>query len=157
MENPNFKPMFTLERLYWPPFTRRRGFDEDRWVTVWKPYDARPQSTGIPLIESVVTRLHDGKDATEVAVEYGISEDELATVLRVFTGMKTLELQRRWRLRMADDLLRYTSLRMDEVAKRCGYYSGSSMSRSILKYTGQKPTRRRIALRQQGDVNKFGL
>lgn len=55
--------MFDFDRLYWPPFTRRRGFDEEQWVTVWSEYDGRPEPTAIPIIDSVVERLHEGRPA----------------------------------------------------------------------------------------------
>ena len=63
MSSNHFKPMFDFDRLYWPPFTRRRGFDEEQWVTVWSEYDGRPEPTAIPIIDSVVERLHEGRPA----------------------------------------------------------------------------------------------
>jgi AraC-like DNA-binding protein len=157
MDMNRFKPMFDFERLYWPPFTRRRGFDEERWVTVWHQFDGRPESTGIPIIDSVVQRLHEGRAATDVAIEYGISNSDLSAVLRVLTGMSTLELEHRWRLRVVDDLLRYTNLRISDIARRCGYRSTTALSRSVIKQTKQSPTARRHSLRQSGDLGKFEL
>jgi AraC-like DNA-binding protein len=157
MDMNHFKPMFDFERLYWPPFTRRRGFDEERWVTVWHQFDGQPESTGIPIIDSVVQQLHDGRAVTNVAIEYGISNSDLSAVLRVFTGMSTLELEHRWRLRVVDDLLRYTNLRISDIARRCGYLSTTALSRSVMKQTKQSPTARRRSLRHSGDIGKFGL
>ena len=149
--------MFDFERLYWPPFTRRRGFDEERWVTVWQAYDGRPEPTVIPIIDSVVERLHEGRAAADVAAEYGITIADLSTVLRVLTGMTMQGLEQAWRLRMVDELLRYTPMQIDEIARRCGYSSATSLSRYLVQHTGQSPTERRRVLRKKGDLGKFGM
>lgn len=149
--------MFDFERLYWSPFTRLRGFDEERWVTVWQEYDGRPKPTTIPVIDSVVERLHEGRAAADVAAEYGITPADLSTVLRVLTGMTMQKLEHTWRLRMVDELLRYTQMQIDEIARRCGYSSATSLSRYLAQHTGQSPTVRRRVLRKQGDLGKFGL
>ena len=149
--------MFDFDRLYWPPFTRRRGFDEEQWVTVWSEYDGRPEPTAIPIIDSVVERLHEGRPAAGVAAEYGISSADLSTVLRVLTGMTTQELEQAWRLRMVDELLRYTPMQIDEIARRCGYSSATSLSRYLAQHTGLSPTERRRELRKKGNLGKFGV
>ena len=69
------------------------------------------------IIDSVVERLHEGRAVAGVAAGYGISTAELSTVLRVLTGMTTRELEQAWRLRMVDELLRYTPMKMDEIAR----------------------------------------
>ena len=87
----------------------------------------------------------------------GISSADLSTVLRVLTGMTTQELEQAWRLRMVDELLRYTPMQIDEIARRCGYSSATSLSRYLAQHTGLSPTERRRELRKKGDLGKFGV
>ena len=58
---------------------------------------------------------------------------------------------------VVDELLRYTQMQIDEIARRCGYSSATSLSRYLAQHTGQSPTVRRRVLRKQGDLGKFGL
>jgi len=70
-------------------------------------------------------------------------------------GMEAREFRRAYMFRLADDLLRYTSMKVDEVARRVGAGSAANLCQLYRDNLRTTPDRRRRALRQARDEDRF--
>lgn len=81
----------------------------------------------------------------------------LAALVFILTGMKAMRFRQLYQARLADDLLRYTSLSPAEVARRSGIGSAINLYQSLRRDCNMSATERRQALRQEGDEGRFLL
>lgn len=154
----NNEPQFTFEQLYQEPFTKQRDFDHEQLCNIYVPRRRQNPATGIGVLDAVCRELMLGHDPAEgLCQRLGLTPTELGVFLRVLTGMSLTELRHQWRLRLSDELLRYTSLTISEVARRAGFVNPQHYSRYVRRHQRQLPSTRRRRLRQSGDEGKFML
>lgn len=154
MEQP--KPL-TLDEIYITPFTARRVYSEDGEIR-WKPIERNLTPTGERHVDALLQAYARGEgDPRLLARSMGWSADDLRGFVRVLTGLNLQQLRRAYAFRLADDLLRYTSMTIDEVARRAGFYSASQMCQQFRRFRHQLPTERRKALRQPRDEGRYRL
>lgn len=84
-------------------------------------------------------RLADPPTVKELATELAVAPSTLRTHFARLRGYSpTCHLQQ-LRLGRALELIRSSSLNLEEIAGLCGYYSASHLSRNIKKATGRSP------------------
>lgn len=71
--------------------------------------------------------------------------------------MSFVDFRRQYIFRFADDLLRYTDLSVDKIARRIGAYSASSLCQQFIEYRHFTPRQRRIALQQPRDAGRYRM
>lgn len=151
------KAQFSFDRLYVSPFTRKRGFDEEHLKVIYVPMDIERLYTGVDVLDAVVDRLVEGRNPSRLAREWGLSTAQLSIVVLALTGMGLQELQSSWRVKLCDDLLRYTDLSLSDVMHRCGFTSATAFSRFVRLNHGVSPLHFRTTRRQQGELGMYAL
>ena len=151
------KPQYTLDDLYIPPFTRRRRYDEDgRWHYVAVERNTSP--TGIQVMDEYLRLLTAGEsDVGAFAARHGLTTGELAAIVFILTGVKGARFRQLYQARLADDLLRYTSLPLPEIARRSGLGTPINLYQTLRREWNMSATERRQALRSDGDEDRFAL
>ena len=145
----------TVDDMYISPFVARRVYNEDG-VMSWIPMERNVNPTGIPVVDFIARSLAEGRSNMEwIARQLGCSGTDLHGWSRTMTGMDFREFRRAYLFRLADDLLRYTSLSIDEVARRSGFYSASLLSQQYRKYRNRTPVEVRRSLRQPRDEGRY--
>jgi len=151
------KPQYTLDDLYITPFTRRRLYDEDghkRFVAV----ERNTSPTGIHVMDDYLRCLAAGQcDVGAFAARYGLTTGEVAAMVFILTGVKSARFRQLYQARLADDLLRYTSLSLAEVARRSGLGTPINLYQTLRREWNMSATERRQALRQEADEGHFAL
>ena len=87
----------------------------------------------------------------------GLGYADLSGLVFCLTGMSGEDFRLTYQMRMADDLMRYTSMRLDEVAKRSGIGSPLNLNQSYQREYAMPPGERRRLLRKKGDVGRYRL
>ena len=77
------------------------------------------------------------------------------TILKL--AMKGVRFRQLYQMRLADDLLRFTDLAFDEVARRSGLGSPNNMYLALRREYDMSASERRAFLRQEGDAGRFRL
>lgn len=77
--------------------------------------------------------------AADLAAEAGLSRSALFTRFRREVGVLPMDYLSRWRMTLAQDLLRSGGLAIAEVATRVGYGSASAFSVAFARQVGQPP------------------
>ena len=147
--------LLTIDDLYITPFTARRVYSEDGAVS-WIPVERNLHPTGVATIDFIARSMAEGRtDFGWIANRLGCTREDLWGWTRVTTGMSPREFRLAWMFRLADDLLRYTSMTFDEIAKRSGFRSASLLSQQYAKYRHCTPLERQRAIRKPRDEGKF--
>lgn len=77
----------------------------------------------------------------ELAGEAGMSRSAFFDRFTRTVGLRPMEYLLAWRMAVAKDLLRSTTIALDEVARRVGYGSASTFSTAFSRHVGQPPGR----------------
>jgi AraC-like DNA-binding protein len=148
------KPV-TIDELYITPFTARRVYDEDGVIN-WVPVERNLNPTGLRTVDFIARSFSAGQsDFKVMARQLGCSVQDLRGFLRTLTGMTADEFRNAYMFRLADDLLRYTAMTVDEVAKRSGLHSASQLCQQFMKHRKITAINRRLALRQPRDEGRY--
>ena len=149
------KPQFTLEQLYISPFTAKRRYDEDGNVT-WIPLERNEQPSGIHVLDHYLQFLmRGGYNRPTFCAREGITPAQLSALVAVLTGYGIIEFQQRYVLQVADQLLRYTDLSQEHIARHYGGIDGTNLIRLYRRYHGCTPFARRRHLRQKNDEGRY--
>ena len=153
----NEKRYKTLEELYISPFTSVRHFDENgRAVYTILERNLRP--TGLYAADFFLQSLTAGESRLKTIADcLGCSDRDLSGFIRCLTGQPSHDFCTAYRLRLIDDLLRFTALPLSEVARRSGLGTARSLHRFFLRHRGCTPSDRRNNIRQVCDEGRFGL
>lgn len=149
---------FKFDDLFRQPFTGRRGCDEEGNLR-WEPIDPTPPKTGVRALDDFVTWLSSGKGTVSAYCRRrGFKPAELSAMLLLLTDVPTAsEWHRRWQLRTADALLRYTSLKMKEVAEKARMGTVVTLNAAMAREYDLSPSQRRWQLQKQGDAGRYRL
>ena len=152
------EPQFRFEELYVSPFRWKRRYDEDGRVSYVEMQRWPLGSTGVRLMDAYLWYLADGgSDLKAFADRHGLRRDDIDSMVFILTGMRGVDFRLRFQMRLADELLRYTSLDIAEVARRSGIGSANNLYLSFKRDFGLAPGYRRLRIRQEGDVGRFKL
>ena len=145
----------TIEELWISPFTARRVYNEDG-VLNWVPLERNLHPTGQRHIDFIARSLSEGhSDFGWMARRLGCRREDLWGLVQVLTGMDVREFRLAWMFRLADELLRYTTLSVGEVARLSGFSSASCICQQYKKYRHFSPNERRRALRREHDAGRY--
>lgn len=87
----------------------------------------------------------------------GVRREDWEGLVRVLSGVSCQEFMTLYALRLADDLLRFTRMRVAEVAARSGFGSERNVYRVFLSRYGMTPREHRLQLQQPGDAGRYRL
>ena len=150
-------PQFTFEQLYISPFTQRKRYDEDgRWQYV--PMERKTSPTGILVMDQYVRFLAAGNmDLQPFLESTGLELGEINALVFILTGIKNVRFRQLYQRQLADDLLRYTDMPIDEVARRAGLGSPNNFYLTLRREWNMSATERRSRIRQEGDLGRFKI
>lgn len=148
---------FTLEEIYISPFTHIRRFD-DNGQPYYVPLERKLNPTGIYAADYLLQCFSRGDDTLKlIAARLGCSGRDLSGLIRCLTGLPSDDFRRAYRQRLVDDLLRYTTLNLSEVAR----LSGIGTKRNLHLFTNRlyncTPDELRQRIRKAGDAGRFGI
>ena len=150
-------PQFTFDDLYITPFTHRRHYSEDGLVT-YVPLERNFQPTAIRVMDDFLHSMSAGhSDVTTFCERYGARTNDIDSLIFLLTGMRGIDFRQAYQLRMADELLRYTSLGVVDIARRCGFGSRTNLCFAYQCDLCTTPSDRREQLRQQGDEDSYKI
>lgn len=153
----NKEAQFDPETFYIMPFAQQRSVGHDGQI-VYVPTERNLTPTGLRILDDCLRTVAQGDDpAEEVCRRYGLSAEGLAAVFHALTGRTYAEVRDALRLRVADDLLRYTDLPMSRLAQRAGFSTPQLYARVVKRLYGTSPGGRRAALRREGDLGRYAL
>lgn len=87
------------------------------------------------------THLRDAPTVEVLAAELAVAPSTLRAHFARLRGHSPTQYLQQLRLERALELIRGSSLNLDEIAGLCGYYSASHLGRNVKKATGQSPGR----------------
>ncbi len=147
--------LLTVDDLYISPFIARRVYNEDGVMT-WVPMERNVNPTGTPVMDFIARSMAEGRgDLDWLAAQLGCTREDLLGWYRTMTGMSAREFRHAYMFRIADELLRYTSLSIDEIARRTGFHCASLLSQQYKKYRRQTAVQVRRSLRQPRDEDRY--
>lgn len=151
MATPKF---LTLDDLYITPFVARRVYNEDG-VMNWVPMERNENPTGVPVIDFIARSMAEGRDLEWLAGQLGCSREDLWGWYHTMTGMGPKEFRHAYMFRLADELMRYTSLSFDEIARRSGFRCASLLCQQYRKYRHRTSSEMRRSLREPNDTDRY--
>ena len=154
MENSENSGKLTFDDLYVTPFTEVRVYDRDGNIS-YEPIARGGKVTGVGIVDRLMAAIAAGHGHKTVMNDFGLDSRELKGVLRLLTGMEFYELQRKFVLRAADELLRYTDLPISEVAVRSHASSEDLLRLLYRRYYRCTPSERRSSIRRRGDLGRY--
>jgi len=100
-------------------------------------------ATRDPVVGRALRLIHENPVADwsveELARQSATSRSVLGERFREMLGQSPMAYVAEWRMQIAANLLRSTTLKLAEVAERCGYGSEAAFSRAFLRHTGAPP------------------
>ena len=151
------KQFKTLDEIYISPFVKIRHFDTNG-LAKYLPLERNLHPTGIYAADYLLQSLTSGfSRLNSIATHLGCSDRDLSGLIRCITGQPSHDFIIAYRLRLIDDLLRYTSLPLSDVALRSGLGTARSLHRFLLRHRGCTPSDRRNQIRSVGDEGRFSL
>lgn len=151
------KPQYTFDDLFISPFMQKKRYDEEgNWRYVSTERNMAP--TGIHVMDDYLRYLTDGQsDMQAFADRHGLKTEEVGAMVFILTGIKGVRFRQLYQIRLADELLRYTDLPFDEVARRSGLGSPNNMYLALRREYNMSASERRLFLRKEGDAGRYRL
>jgi AraC-like DNA-binding protein len=101
-----------------------------------------------PRISRALKAIHDEpfrqRSVAELAAVAGMSRSSFAERFAALIGAAPLHYQTRWRLLLANEMLKRPSVRVSDVARRVGYESDAAFSRAFKAQFGYAPVLARV-------------
>lgn len=153
----NVKPQFTPDDLYIIPFSQYRTFNPEDGTPIYNPVERNTSPTGVDILNAYARAIISGtfNSNHHFCKAQGIEAREFSALCRILLGMDTRELHHHLLFRYADELLRYTDLSIEEVARRCGSRNANILNRRIQKRYHCSAGKRRRMIRQKRDIGKY--
>ena len=148
-------PQFPLEDIYITLFTERRIYDCDGNER-YEPIEHRVKATHVEMLDALRLALDEGAvNLKSFGSRYGLTPPDLNGLVLALTGMEATTFRMAWQMRRVDELLRYTDLTIEEVARRSGVGTGSNLFYACQRDFHCSPSERRDAIREWNDVGRF--
>lgn len=150
----DFVPQFKPEELYISPFKAVRYYEGATAKPHYRPLERNMSPTGVHLLDEFLRIVCTSGNYTLRSLELRLGGDirDFSAMCRLLTGLSFSELHDVLRLRLADDLLRYTDFEVKEIAKYCGFANYSAMFKLFERTYKYAPGVRRLKLRRSGDL-----
>ena len=155
---------FTFDELYRTPLREERcyevigGGSEKPQVEVCYVERNLPEvrTTGIRMMDEFISYLADGhSNMAAFCEERGLRVSDIDSLVFMLTGMSGKEFRQCYKVRIMDELLRYTSLPPAEVARRSGIGSSNTLYLFTKRLYGEAPVEHRRHIRQSGDEGRY--
>lgn len=151
------EPKFKLDDLYITPFIRQRRYSADGLVS-YVPIERDLKLTGICIMDDFLHSLTTGHaDIATFCKPYGARTSDIDSIIFLFTGMRGVDFRQAYQFRLSDDLLRYTSLPVADVAICSGFASRVNLYFAYQRDLKTTPSDRREKLRQLGDEGRYKM
>ena len=112
--------------------------------------------TGIQAMDEFVRFLADVRsDLQTFCEERGLKISDIDSLVFVLTGMRGIDFRQRYQVKMMDELLRYTSFSLAEVARRSGLGSAHNLYLTTKREFDEAPAEHRKNLREPGDEGRY--
>ena len=157
--NTGFTPQFSLDELYISPVSAERYFDSVTGQALYRPVERNMSPTGIHLMDRFlqIVCLSEHYTVNTLRNKLGVEMREFSVFCLLLTGMEYESLHEAIRLRLADDLLRFTDMEMRDVARRCGYSDYSGLFKLFERKYKRSVGDRQRQLRKRGDVGRWRI
>lgn len=96
-------------------------------------------------------------EVTTFCKRYGARTSDIDSLIFLLTGMRGIDFRQAYQLRLADELLRFTSLGVVDIARHCGFGSRTNLYFAYQRDLCTTPSDRREQLRQQGDEDSYKI
>lgn len=150
-------PQFSLDKLYASPFAYERKYRPDGSIYWEKVTDSIP-ATGIDALDDFLRYLRAGNRTVKgIASLMGITATDLNAFLKILTGQYASEFIRLYMVRYAQQMLQYTDLNVDDIAKHCGFSSNSNLTQSFTPIAGVAPKIYRRQHQSKLDKGRFRI
>ena len=87
--------------------------------------------------------------------ERGLKLSDIDSLVFILTGIRGIDFRQRYQVKMMDELLRYTSLSLAEVARRSGLGSAHNLYLTTKREYNEAPAERRKKLRDPDDEGRY--
>ena len=150
----DFVPQFKPEEIYISPFKGVRYYEGSTAKPRYRPVERNMSPTGVHLLDEFLRLVCTSGNYTQRSLELRLGGDirDFSAMCRLLTGLSFSELHDAMRLRLADDLLRYTDFEVKKIAKLCGFGNYSAMFKLFERTYKYAPGVRRWKIRNSGDV-----
>lgn len=149
------QPQFPLEDIYITLFTERRIYDCDGNER-YEPIEHRVKATHVEMLDALRLALDEGAvNLKSFGNRYGLTPPDLNGLVLALTGMEATTFRMAWQMRRVDELLRYTDLTIEAVARQSGVGTGSNLFYACQRDFHCSPSERRDAIREWNDVGRF--
>lgn len=151
------KTYHTLDELYISPFTLIRKFD-DNGQPYYVSLERQQHPTGIFTADLLLQSFSRGDSVlSHIARRLGCSGRDLSGLIRCLSGMPSDDFRVKYRQRLVDDLLRFTSLSLHDVACLSGIGTAHNLHTFTRRHYQQTPDERRRQIRRLGDEGRFSV
>lgn len=156
---PNPSAQFKPDDLYISPFTSVRSYNPETGDPIYTPIERNTSPTGLAILDAYARRHNSGSYFSNNSFirSQGIDSRDFSALCRVLVGVTPLDLHQHLLYRCADDLLRYTDLSIEQVARRCGANRATTLCTLIQRRYKCSPAQRRRALRKRGDAGRYAV
>lgn len=149
------RPQFPLDEIYITLFSERRVYAPDGTIH-YEPIPQRAADTGVELLDDLRRMLSEGKSNLKAFGEgYGLTPSDVNGLVLALTGMEAITFRIAWQMRRVDELLRYTDLSIEEVARQSGVGSTTNLFYACHRDFHCSPSQRRRHLRQANDLGRY--
>ena len=146
---------FTFDDLYITPFTHRRHYSENGRLQ-YEPIERNMNPTGIHVMDDFLRCMSRGdSNVSAFCKRYGARINDLESLIFLLTGMRGIEFRYAYQRRLADDILRYTSLPVADIARLCGYGSRINFYFAYKRDYKCSPSERRLQLQKPEDIDLY--
>ena len=146
---------FTLDEWYITPFTARRVFDEDGIMT-WVPLERNLHPTGQRQLDFIALSMAEGNaDFDWMASRLGCLSSDLYGLMSALTGVDGRQFRLDWMFRLADDMLRYTKMTVNEVARHSGFRSSSFLCQKFRECRHTTPDDYRRTVQSPREAGRY--
>ena len=149
------EPQFKLDDLYISPFRWKRQYSEDGKVR-YVEMERRMAPTGIKMFDAYLQYLAMGRsDMKAFADQHGLRREDIDSMVFILTGMRGVDFRMKFHVRMADEMLRYTSMSVADISMRAGFGSANNLYLTYKREFNLAPGYRRMRIQQPGDVGRY--
>lgn len=116
-----------LDDVYITPQRQKRRYSEYVYVS-YVEVERQTQPTGIRIFDDYLLYFSKGdSEMYSFADRRGVKRENIDSLAFVLTGMRGVDFRMAFQVRMSDELLRYTDLRLDEINRHADFGSANNL------------------------------
>ena len=148
-------PLLTVDQLYVSPFHFQRRYD-DEGRAYYVPLERASTPTGVAVIDRLMVRWSEGHPSLQAYAKLlGCRRGDVSGMVAALTGQSFTEFRMLYQKRLLDDLLRYTDLSLERVARRSGIGTHQNLCLFTDAHYHCTPLVRRRKLQRYNDAGRF--